>query len=93
MAIDNNFYFNGHLKGKIGLFEQFSGYYNFLNFGSSLVDLGDFGIAHEAFYMVFFYITIASMYLHGLYGYVHGHFGSIQFGHGTLRTKILFLVF
>ena len=65
----------------IGIYYNFSDLFtqntsrnnDFLDFRSAFINLCDFRIAHHAFYMVFRYITIATVDLDGLDGRIHSH--------------------
>src|SRR3569833_2606712 len=64
-----------------------------LNFRSSLVDLGYYGVAHQAFNVVFLYKAVAAMYMHGLNGSAHGYLAGKQFSHRAcfgIRQALVF---
>lgn len=69
------------------------GNYDFLYFGSPFVYLCNFGIAHHAFHMVFFYIAVTAMNLNGFNSDIHGRLRSIKFCYGTGKVVVIVIVF
>lgn len=45
-----------------------------LYFRSAFIDLGDLGVAHQAFYVIFLHKPVSAVYLYGFHTVAHGHF-------------------
>src|SRR5690606_10969770 len=73
--------------------EQFPSDNHTLDFGSTLVDLGDFSIAHQPLHVVFFDVPVPAVDLYSLYRGFHGYLRRIQLRHGSGLTIRLAMVF
>jgi len=64
-----------------------------LDFAGALVDLGDFGVAHEALHVVLFHVAVAAVNLDGFGGDPHRSTGGIKFGHSGKGIVVEMLIF
>ena len=62
--------------------EQASGNDQFLDFVCAFVNLGDFCVAHHAFYMIFVHVAVAAEHLYAFCRDFHGDVGAGKFRYG-----------
>jgi hypothetical protein len=65
------------------LFQQICGDNHSLNFGSTLVDLGDLCITHHTFNFVLSDVTVTTVQLNSLGSNFHSNLSSIQLSHSS----------